>query len=119
MRQVLLAAALAAVLPAAATAAPSLALRLGYEASSGSATKGTSMSEVAKAVYPLQLDGTWRFGPHFSAGVYYAFAIGQLSGAISDRCSSLGASCSVWTMRAGIRLEYAFSEVSQRVSPWI
>lgn len=119
MRQVLLAAVLAAVLPAAAAASPSLALRLGYESSSGSATKGTSMSEVASAGFPIQLDATWRFGPHFSAGVYYGFAIGQLSGAVSDRCSSLGASCSVWAMRAGIRGEYAFVEFSQRVAPWI
>jgi outer membrane protein W len=119
MRQVLFAAVLAALLPAAAAASPSLALRLGYASSSGSATKGTAMSEVAKAEFPLQLDATWRFGPHFSAGVYYGFAIGQLSGTVSDRCSALGASCSVWSMRAGIRGEYAFPEVSQRLAPWI
>jgi hypothetical protein len=77
------------------------------------------MSEVANTELPLQLDATWRFGPHFSAGVYYGFAIGQLSGAVSDRCSSLGASCSVWSMRVGIRGEYAFSDVSQRFAPWI
>ncbi|HEX9052256.1 MAG TPA: hypothetical protein VF841_17135 [Anaeromyxobacter sp.] len=119
MRQVLLAAALAAVLPSAASAAPSLALRLGYESSSGSATTGTSMSEVAKADFPLQLDASWRFGPHFSMGVYYSFAIGQLSRAVSNRCDAYQASCSMWEMRVGIRGEYAFAEVSQRFVPWI
>jgi hypothetical protein len=119
MRQVLLAAALAAFLPAAAAASPSLGLRLGYEGSSGSATRGTSMSEVAQGDFPLQLDATWRFGAHFSAGVYYSFAIGRLSGEISDRCDALQASCSVWSMRAGIRGEYAFVEVSQRFAPWV
>ncbi len=119
MRKVLLAAVLAAVLPGAAAASPTLALRLGVEGSSGSATKGTSMSQVAAAEYPLQLDGSWRFGPHFSMGVYYSFAIGQLSQAIADRCTALGASCSMWSMRAGIRGEYAFVETSQRVVPWL
>ncbi len=113
------AAALAAFLPAAAAAGPSLALRQGYAVSSGSASKGTSMTELASAEFPTQLDAAWRFGDHFSAGVYYSFAIGRLSRPVSDRCSADGASCSVWTMRAGIRGEYAFTEVSQRVVPWI
>jgi hypothetical protein len=119
MRKVLLAAAVAAVLPAAAAARPTLALRLGFEGSSGSATRGTPMSEVASAGYPLQLDAAWSFGPHFSFGVYYGFAIGRLSRAVSDRCDALQASCSVWSMRAGIRGEYAFPEASERVVPWL
>jgi hypothetical protein len=119
MRKVLLAAVLGGVLPAAAAASPTLALRLGYEGSSGSATKGTSISEVAAAEYPLQLDASWRFGPHFSMGVYYGFAIGRLSRAIADRCDALGASCSMWSMRAGIRGEYTFAETSRRLVPWI
>ncbi len=119
MRKLLSAAALAALLPAAAAAGPSLALRQGYESSSGSATKGTSMSEVVTADFPTQLEASWRFGPHFSAGAYYSFAIGLLSKPVSDRCSADQASCSVWTMRAGIRAEYEFAELSQTFVPWI
>ncbi len=117
MRPLLLAA-LVALLPAAASAGPTLALRAGYEVSAGSASSGTSMSEVAKSDIPLQLEWMWKFGPHFSLGAYYDFGFGQLSSAVSDRCASLDASCSVWTMRVGVRGEYAFPQ-SETFAPWI
>ncbi len=127
MRQVLLAAAIA-VLPAAAAASPSLGLRLGYEGSSGSAAKGTPMSDVMQADVPVQLEALWRFGEHFSAGVYYSFALGLLSKQVTDACAHLtdqvtgehiAATCSAWEMRAGIRFEYAFPELSDRFAPWL
>ncbi len=118
MRPLLLAA-LVAVAPAAAFAGPALGLRVGYDISSGSASTGTPMSELARSAVPLQLDATWRFGPRFSIGAYYGFGFGQLSKSIADRCSSLATSCSVWTMRTGIRAEYAFPEDFKRLAPWV
>jgi hypothetical protein len=115
----LLAALLLASVPAAATAGPALALRSGYGVSSGGATKGTTMSDVASAEIPVQLDALWRFGPHFSAGLYYAFGFGRLSSGVSDACAAQGASCSVWTMRVGAEAEWAFTELSPRYVPWI
>ncbi len=119
MRKLLLASAVAVLVPAAAAAGPSLALRVGYDASSGSASRGTPMSDVARSDVPFQLDATWVFGPHFSAGVYGGFGIGFLSKAIADRCDALGANCSVWTMRLGVRGEYGFPELSERFVPWV
>ncbi len=120
MRKLLRAAPLAAaLLPAAAAAGPSLGLRLGYDVSSGSGSRGAPMSDVAHSDVPVQLDALWIFGPHFSAGAYYAFGFGQLSKDVSDRCAADGVSCSVWTMRVGIRGEYAFPELSQRLAPWL
>ncbi len=105
--------------PGAATAGPALALRLGYALSSGDAARGTPMSDVAKSEIPIQLDALWRFGPHFSAGGYFSYGFGQLSKDVSDRCDSLGASCSVWTMRLGAEAQYAFTDLSPRFAPWI
>src|SRR5690242_21134659 len=99
MRKLLLAALL---LPTAAAAGPTLALRSGYAISAGDAAKSTSMSEVARGEIPLQVDALWRFGPHFSMGAYYGYGFGRLSPSVSGACDALGADCSVWTMRVGV-----------------
>jgi outer membrane protein W len=117
MRTLLLAALLA--LPRAAAAGPALGLRLGYALASGEASSGTEMSEVAKADVPLQLDATWRFGPHFSAGLYFAYGFTRLDASVADRCDALGADCSVSRMRTGIQAAWAFTDVSQRFAPWL
>jgi hypothetical protein len=112
-------AALLLSLPTAAAARPTLALRLGWATASGDASKGSAMSEVVKSEIPIQLDALWRFGPHFSGGLYSSYGFGQLSKDISDRCDSLGASCSSWTMRLGVQGQYAFTERSPRWAPWL
>lgn len=118
MRTLLVALLLLAV-PGAAAAGPELALRLGWATSSGGASRGTPMSDVAASEIPVQLDGLWRFGPHFSAGAYYSYGFGRLSKDVSDRCDGLGASCSVWTMRTGVEAQWAFTDLSPRFAPWI
>ena len=115
----LLAALLLLAAPGAASAGPAVALRLGYGASSGDASKGTPMSDVVQAEVPIQLDLLWRFGEHVSAGAYYAYGFGRISSGVASRCDALGASCSVWTMRAGAFFHYAFPEVSERFVPWV
>lgn len=117
MRTLLLAALLA--LPRAAAAGPALGLRLGYELASGQASSGTPMTEVAKADIPLQLDATWRFGPHFSTGLYFAYGFTRLASSVADRCDALGADCSVSRMRTGIQAAWAFTDVSRRFAPWL
>ncbi len=118
MRKLLAAAAVAALLPVAAAASPTLALRQGYETSQGSATKGTSMSEVAAADFPTQIEGMWRFGPHFSAGVYYSFAIGAYAawapaaptGDLSTACDTSGVTCTASNTRVGVQAILSFGE---------
>jgi hypothetical protein len=119
MRKLLLASILVLSLPTAAAARPTLALRLGYELARGKAAEGTPMSEVAKSQIPLQLDALWRFGPHFSGGVYASYGFARLDPEISDRCDALGASCSAWTARLGVQASYAFAEFSKRYTPWL
>ncbi len=115
----LLAALLLLAAPGAASAGPTLGLRLGYDASSGHAAKNTPMSDVMKSAIPIQLDAQWRFGPSFSLGGYYAYGFGQISKSAADRCSADGASCSAWMMRAGAELQWAFTDVAAWWAPWI
>ncbi len=115
----LLAALLLLAAPGAASAGPSLGLRLGYDVSSGHAAKGTPMSEVANAAIPIQLDALWRFGPSFSLGAYYSFGFGLLSKSVADACDAAGASCSAWMMRTGVEAQWAFADVAKWWAPWI
>lgn len=119
MRTLLLAALLLAV-PVAASAGPSLALRVGWEAATGEASGGTPVSDVVQSVLPvIQVDAHWRFGDHLSVGPYAAYGFGRLSGSNADRCDALGADCSVRTARVGLEGRYGFPEVSQRFEPWV
>ncbi len=115
MRSLLLAALL---LPTAAAARPTLALRIGYAAASGDAAEETPMEEVAKSAVPIQLDALYRFGPHFAAGLYFSYGFGGLNQEISDRCDALGADCSVSGVRLGAQGTYTFTQLSQRFAPW-
>ena len=117
MRTLLLAALL--VLPRVAAAGPALGLRLGYAIASGEASDGTPMTEVAKADLPLQLDASWRFGPHFSTGLYFSYGFTRLDASVADHCDAIGADCSVSRIRAGIQAAWAFTDWSQRYAPWI
>jgi hypothetical protein len=114
----LLVALLVAAAPGAASAGPTVGLRLGWEAASGEASKGTPMSDVVKAAIPLQLDLGWRFGA-FSLAAYYGFGFGRISSASADACDAAQADCSAWTMRTGIQAEWAFLDVSKVWAPWV
>ncbi len=118
MRTLLVALLLAAV-PAAASAGPALGLRLGYESARGDAAKGTPMSDVARSDVPLQLDATWRFGSSLSIGAYYAFGFAQISSSVAHECDALHASCSAYTMRTGVEVQWAFTDVASWWAPWI
>lgn len=116
MRKLLL---LALLLPTAAAAGPSLGLRLGWAPGSGDASDGNSMADVAASHLPIQLDALWRFGERFSAGAYFSWGVALLEGEVADRCDTLGADCSVSVFRLGLEGTYAFTQASQRFTPWV
>lgn len=116
MRPLLVAALL---LPTAAAAGPTLALRTGYAFALGEASKGTPIENVARAQVPLQLDALWRFTDRFAAGAYFSYGFGVLGGEISDRCDRVGADCSVATLRLGLQGTYVLPQLANRFLPWI
>lgn len=114
MRRALLAAVL--LLPAAARAQPTAALRLGWAPALGDVERRLPMSDAVSWHVPLQLDALWRVGP-FSAGAYGSWGPGQV-GPGSSACSG-GASCSAAVVRAGVQGLYALAPLgAARIVPW-
>ena len=112
MRRALLLAAL--LLPAAARAQPSAALRLAYAPALGDLARGVPMSDAMSSQIPVQLDLLWRFG-QLSAGAYGSWGLGQASG---DACKA-GASCSASVVRVGAQALWAWEPFGEaRILPW-
>lgn len=104
----------ALLLPAAARAQPSLALRLAYAPALGDLARGVPMSDAMSSQIPVQLDLLFRFGMA-SAGAYGSWGLGQASG---DACKA-GASCSASVVRAGVQALWAFEPLGEtRIVPW-
>lgn len=109
----------ALLLPTAAAAGPTLALRAGYAAGIGDASKDVPIADVAKGQVPLQLDALWRFTDRFAGGLYFSYGFGLLGGGVADRCDALGADCSVATLRLGVQGTYQLAPVAGRFLPWV
>ncbi len=110
MRRALLLAAL--LLPAAARARPSAALRLAFAPALGDVAESVPMSDAMRAQVPLQLDLLWRVGP-LSAGAYVSWGLGQ-----GGPCDA-GASCSASDLRVGVEGLHAFAPLGRAgVVPW-
>jgi hypothetical protein len=117
MRTRLAAASLAAalLLPAAARAQPTVALRLAYAPALGDLARGVPMSDAMRSQIPVQLDLLWRLGTA-SAGAYGSWGLGQPSG---EACREPGSSCSASVVRAGVQGMWAFEPFGEaRILPW-
>lgn len=113
MRRVLLLVAL--LLPLAARAQPTFALRLAYATSLGSAAQELPISEAMGGQVPIQLDALWRFDGPVSAGVYASWGPGQVT---AGACSS-GTDCSASGLRLGVQGQWAFAAVGAwHLLPW-
>jgi hypothetical protein len=105
---------LALLLPAAARAQPTAALRLAYAPALGDLARGVPMSDAMRSQVPVQLDLLWRFG-RASAGAYGSWGLGQAGG---DACRA-GASCSASVTRAGVQGLWAFEPLGETgIVPW-
>lgn len=110
MRRALLLAVL--LLPAAARARPSAALRLAFAPALGDVAEAVPLSDAMRSQVPLQLDLLWRAGP-LSAGAYGSWGPGQ-----GGTCGS-GASCSASDLRVGVEGLYAFAPFARAgIVPW-
>jgi hypothetical protein len=102
----------ALLLPAAARARPSAALRLAFAPALGDVVEAVPMSDAMRSQVPLQLDLLWRVGA-FSAGAYASWGLGQ-----GGTCGS-GASCSASVLRAGVEGLYALAPFGRAaIVPW-
>jgi hypothetical protein len=117
MRTRLAAASLAAaalLLPAAARAQPTAALRLAYAPALGDLARGVPMSDAMGSQIPIQLDLLWRAGP-VSAGAYGSWGPGQVG---AEGCAG-GASCSASVRRAGAQANLALAPLGDTgITPW-
>jgi hypothetical protein len=112
MRRLSLLAAL--LLPAAASARPSLSLRLGYAPAVGSVAADVPVQDGLAAQLPLQLDALWRFGP-LSAGAYGSWGLGRSNG---EACGD-GADCGGSAVRVGVEGLYALDARLAGATPWV
>jgi hypothetical protein len=113
----MLAVALAALAPAAASAQVSLGLRLGFAPAMGEAVKDGDMSDGVKSQIPVQLDAMYRLSPNLGVGGYFSYGVGQLGGSIADLCDAQDVDCSARNLRAGVQLHYALAAKGAWV-PW-
>lgn len=115
MRALLVAALL---LPAAAAAAPTLALRVAWAPAVGSAAGSVSMSEAVAWQVPLQADALWSWGGERgggAAGLYGSWGPGQAG---TDACLD-GASCSARVLRAGAQALGRFPRWRAGAAAWL
>ena len=118
MRKIaMLVVALAALVPAAASAQVSLGLRLGFAPSMGEAVEGRDMSDGLKSQIPVQVDAMYALNPNLALGGYFSYGFGLLGGDIADMCDASDADCSASGMRAGVQLHYALAAKGAWV-PW-
>jgi hypothetical protein len=103
----------ALLLPVAASAQPSLSVRLAYAPALGQLAPRVPISDVVGAQVPVQLDALWRFGP-LSAGGYASWGFGQ----VTQRGCDDGADCSASVLRAGIQATYLLPRPAGVFFPW-
>lgn len=112
MRKLLLAAALILAAPTASLADFGLGVRLGYGVPGGDVLKGPApgggttsdkYSDYLKSQTELQLDAMFKTSSRVAAGVYLGYAPNTIGGQLKDLCN-LGASCSSYTVRAGVQV---------------
>jgi outer membrane autotransporter protein len=119
----LLAAVLAALVPAASRAAlPPLEVgaRLGWASAFGDAAKDTSMKDFTiTSQLPLQLELSARLRPALAAGVYASYGFGSAKDtAMFGFCGVAGVKCSGHAVRAGVQGRWSFTSV-QPLVPWV
>ncbi len=111
MRPLLVAALL---LPMAASARPTLALRLAYAPAVGSLAGSVPISDAMRSQVPLQADALWPLRPELAAGLYASWGPGQ----VPSRACGAGASCSAAATRAGLQGLRTFARSSFGATPW-
>ena len=126
MRKLLIICAVAFVLPATSRAQQwELGLRMGYAPAMGNAYEYKSdgsnakMSDVVKAMVPIQLDVGYRVTPEVTIGGYFSYGFAQLGSSVSDTCDAYGLDCSASDYRFGVQATYAFTKVAPTFVPWI
>ena len=102
------------LLPLAARARPTAAVRLAWAPVIGNVSRGIPMTDAMGAQIPVQLDGLWRIGPA-SVGVYASWGLGLVS---SGACGA-GADCSASGVRLGVQGHWALRPIGEaRIVPW-
>lgn len=106
--------------PAPAAARPVVGVEGGYAVPYGDATEPLGDLDPALDAYvdsqvPVSLDVGWRFGRHLVVGAYGSYGLGAV---VDDRlqaaCDTLGHTCSVRTVRAGLQAVWRFAP-----RPWL
>jgi hypothetical protein len=116
MRKLLLAIVLLLAVPTASRAQFGLGLRIGYGAPGGDVRKdptsgGTdTYTDSVKSQTEFQLDAMFKTSADTAAGIYLGYAPNTIGGQLRDLCN-LGASCSSYTLRAGLQFTGEFLDL--------
>ncbi|HSM91486.1 MAG TPA: hypothetical protein VLT47_01295 [Anaeromyxobacteraceae bacterium] len=117
MRKLFLAAALAVLLPVAATAQANLGVKLGLAWPGGDKFRNYPMSTETGMAVPVELSLGFALSQQLDVGVYGGYAFVQPDSTYADYCDLNGGSCDEHLWRLGVKTEYAFA--GQGITPFV
>jgi hypothetical protein len=117
MRNLLVAAALALLLPAAAGAQANLGVKLGLAWPGGDKFQNYPMTTEIGMAVPIELSLNFAVAPQLEVGVYGGYAFVQPDSSYANYCDLNGGSCDEHLWRLGVKTEYAFT--NQAITPFV
>jgi hypothetical protein len=118
MRNLLVAAALALLSPAAASAQMNVGVKLGLAFPGGDKWSGYPMTTEIGMAVPIEASLNLALAPQLEVGVYGGYAFIQPDSSYSDYCDLNGGSCDEHLWRLGVKTEYAFGS-GQAITPFV
>lgn len=117
MRNLILAAALALLLPTAADAGSNLGFKLGLAFPGGDKWDGYPMATDMALAIPLEVSANFAVSSQTTVGLYGGYALVQPDSAFADYCDAWGGTCDEHLWRLGVKAEVEFP--GQVIAPFV
>lgn len=119
MRKLLPVAALALLLPMAASAEANIGVKLGLSFPGGDVAQDVPMKDSISMAIPLELSVNFALAPQLDLGVYGGYAFVKQDADLVDSCDAAGGDCSEHLWRLGVKGEYKLAPPESGFVPYV